>query len=106
MRRALALLLIATFLAPAAQARDASRLEMLRAAATPSVSEEVRALAEFAVEGGFKQGRWALLVTDPKATAFSMLYRQGVGEHYPVQVFSSVDGASAYLGQNLAALLG
>ena len=31
MRRALALLLIATFLAPAAQARDASRLEMLRA---------------------------------------------------------------------------
>ena len=47
----------------------------MRAAITQLVSEEVRALAEFAVEGGFKQGRWALLVTDPKATAFSMLYR-------------------------------
>ena len=45
MRRALALLLIATFLAPAAQARDASRLEVLRAAAAPSVGEEVRAVA-------------------------------------------------------------
>lgn len=77
----------------------------MRQAVSQLVAEEVRALAQFAAEGAFKRGKWALLVTDPKSTAFSMLYRQGVGESYAVQVFSSVDGASEFLGHDLAGLL-
>ena len=77
----------------------------MRGATIDLAAEEVRDLAQYAAEGAFKQGKWALLVTDPKATAFAMLYRQGVGESYPVQVFSSVEGAAAYLGVELSGLL-
>jgi hypothetical protein len=77
----------------------------MRQSVTQLNAEEVRELAQFAAEGGFKRGKWALLVTDPKSTAFSMLYRQSVGESYAVQVFSSVDGASDYLGRDLTGIL-
>jgi len=76
----------------------------MRGASVLLGAERIRELAQYAAEGAFKQGKWALLVTDPKATAFAMLYRQGVGKSYPVQVFSSIDGAAAYLGVDLSGL--
>ncbi len=42
-------------------------------------------------------GKWAVLVNSPIATAFAMLYHQGVSEKHPFSLFNGLEGAAAFL---------
>lgn len=68
--------------------------------------EDIRGLARHVLERGFKNGNWAILVDQPKATALSMLYTKAVDAQYSFQVFSTARGISEFLGINAADFLG
>jgi hypothetical protein len=78
--------------------RSMSGLVDLRDAQPALEPEELKGLADAAVERKLKRGRWGLLVEQPRATALSMLYTKAVASRYHLKVFSTLDGLSDYLG--------
>ena len=78
--------------------RSMNGLVDLREALPALEPEELKGLADDAVERKLKRGRWALLVEQPRATALSMLYTKAVAARYRLKVFSTLDGLSEYLG--------
>ena len=72
----------------------------------PNISpEELHDLADYVVSMNLKNGRWALIVDQPRATALSMLYTKAIDSRYALQVFSTLEGVSGYLGINAADFL-
>ncbi|MFD2110857.1 hypothetical protein [Thiorhodococcus fuscus] len=67
--------------------------------------DRARFVANYTIDEGFTQGRWAILVDRPKETALSYIFSSIAAGRYPVQVFSTTDAASIYLRRDLSDLL-
>jgi len=65
---------------------------------------ELREFRNSALKSDFTKGRWCLLVSTPLETAMSMIFANKIVKQ-SVRVFSTVNAASEYLGQDLAPLL-
>lgn len=46
-------------------------------------------------------GRWAVLVTTPIATAFAMLYQNGLTARHHMSLFCTLEGASQFLDRTI-----
>jgi len=58
------------------------------------------------LERGLSYGRWGFLADSPTNTALAMLYTDILAPRHESRIFSMVGAASAYLGTDLAPLLG
>jgi hypothetical protein len=59
---------------------------------------EIEALVDFTLsKRKHGHGRWAVLTDTPTATAFAMLYQQGVSDKHPFSIFCSFEGVSDFL---------
>jgi hypothetical protein len=66
--------------------------------------EELRSVVALVASQGVI-GRWALLVDKPTETALAMIYRELITPVHPLSVFSTLRGASNYLGLDLLQFL-
>lgn len=62
-------------------------------------------LARFVVDSDFTRSRWVLLVSEPLATALSLVYQDVVIEQHELFVVSTLDAASEYLGLDLKSII-
>lgn len=58
-------------------------------------------LSDYVTERRLISGRWAILVEDAKVTALSMIYGRNADDVHELEVFSSEEAASAYLGVDI-----
>ncbi len=67
----------------------------LREAELDITVEEVEGLGEIGAKNS--KARWAVMVDDPKNTAFSLLYSDVVNKSHPMAIMSYDKAASEYL---------
>ena len=61
--------------------------------------EDIKRLVDYTLsKRKHGHGKWAVLVSSPAATAYTMMYQQGVAPEHPFAVFCSWEGASGFLG--------
>lgn len=58
-----------------------------------------------AIENSFSTGSWCILADSPMETAMALIYAHEMKEVHPVEVFSTVQGASDFLKKDLSRYL-
>jgi len=67
--------------------------------------EQASQMARFVVDSNYSRARWVFLVSEPTATALSMVYQDIVSEQHPIFVASTLEAASEYLGLDLEKII-
>lgn len=67
--------------------------------------DESKRLIEFTIEKSGSLGLWVALVDEPMETALALIYRSGVSKHHPVEICSSIQGASKLLKMDVRRFL-
>jgi len=67
--------------------------------------EQVTEMAKFVVDSNYSRARWVFLVSEPTATAFSLVYQDIVAEQHAMFVASTIEAASEYLGLDLEKII-
>jgi len=67
--------------------------------------EEARELAKFVIENQLATGRCAGLVDKPVLTALGAIYKAAVEPQHRLELFSTVEGASNFLGRDVSKYL-
>ncbi len=67
--------------------------------------EETKQLAYLVVDMKLSSGRWAGLVSGPMITALGTIYRNTVKPQHNLELFSTIEGASGYLGKDVSNFL-
>jgi hypothetical protein len=71
----------------------------LTGVAVAVTTEEIKKLVDYTLsKRKHGHGKWAVLVSTPAATAYAMLYQDGVSREHPFSLFCSWKGASEFLG--------
>lgn len=65
---------------------------------------EAQRVAEHVVSERVTRGRWAILIRRPLESALVMLYGATVTKQHPLEAFSTVEGAAAFLGRRTSLL--
>lgn len=58
---------------------------------------EASQIAKFVVDSDYTNARWVFLVSEPAATALSMVYQNIVQEKHEMFIVSTIEAASEYL---------
>ena len=67
--------------------------------------EEIAEIAKNVATNDITVGKWVILVESPESTALSTLYASNIKDQHPENIYSTIKGASKYLGFNLAEYL-
>ena len=78
--------------------KDFAGLADMREAQMDFSPEQAAALARFVVESDYTNARWVFVVSEPEATALSMVYGDIVIKKHEILVVSTLEAASEYLG--------
>lgn len=74
--------------------------------AEPQVSpEQAEELGSLAVQKGVARGRWAYVADSPLTTALAMLYRERTSMAHDSEIFSTIEAAARYIGQDISKYL-
>jgi hypothetical protein len=74
----------------------------LRNAILKLTNTEIKEAFDFALQyDNNKTIRWATLTKGPNETAMAMIYELQAEKHYGYKIFSTLEGASNYLGINI-----
>lgn len=63
--------------------------------------EEAMQIGRFVVESDYTNARWVFLVSEPAATALSMVYQEMVKTQHELLVVSTLNAAAEYLALDL-----
>ena len=67
--------------------------------------EQAISIARFVIDSDYTHSRWVFLVSEPSATALSLLYQDIVIAKHEIFVVSTLEAASEYLGLNLKTII-
>ena len=68
--------------------------------------EQSAKMARFVIDSDYSRARWVLLVSEPAATALSLVYQDIVVEQHAIFVASTMEAASEYLRLDLDKIIG
>jgi len=68
--------------------------------------EQTIQMAKFVVDSNYSRARWVFLVSEPAATALSLVYQDIVSEQHAILVASTLEAAGGYLGLDLKTIIG
>ena len=67
--------------------------------------EQAIEMGKFVLESNYTNARWVFLVSEPAATALSVVYQDIVKDLHELFVVSSLEAASEYLGLDLKSII-
>ncbi len=76
-----------------------------RGITTTMTPEEAKQLAHLVVDMKLSSGRWAGLVSSPMITALATIYKNAVKRQHTLELFTTIEGASDYLGRDVSRFL-
>jgi hypothetical protein len=85
--------------------KDFTGLADLRKGELEMTYEQATEIARFVVDSDYSRARWVFLVTEPAATALSMVYQDIVAKQHAMFVASTLKAASDYLGLDLEKII-
>ena len=85
--------------------KDFAGIADMRDAQMDLSPKQAIAMARFVVETDYSRARWVFIVSEPEATAISMVYGDIVMEKHELFVVSTLEAASEYLGIDIKKII-
>ncbi|HEC45056.1 MAG TPA: hypothetical protein ENI20_19790 [Bacteroides sp.] len=85
--------------------KDFVGLADMRDASLDFSPEQAMSIGRFVVDSDYSHSRWVFLVSEPAATALSLVYQNIVMEKHEIFVVSTLEAASEYLELDLKTII-